>query len=285
MGERSRCGYRGCGHYVASPGECGRRFCPRNAERAASGAGYGPPVGDGPTRDAIAAWAAADPMSAGGDAWEAQRRAASLYDLPSSTPLSDVRFAVVDVETNDFDPESGSVVQVAVVECTGDGEVVDRWSTLVRPPDGRAGPTHVHGLSDDDLEGAPSFDEVLPELERRLSGRAFSAFNAWFDGRWIRAEMARAGAVPPDDVATVCTLTLARGSGVDRPSNRLGAICEEYGVSLENWHDALADAEAAAALLPHLLRECGLRTVGDLLGRSWDAHGSLRWSEPAVADA
>ncbi len=37
-------------------------------------------------------------------------------------------------------------------------------------------------------------------------------------------------------------------------SHRLGDVAARYGVDLANPHDALADATATAAVLPHLLR-------------------------------
>jgi DNA polymerase-3 subunit epsilon len=47
-------------------------------------------------------------------------------------------------------------------------------------------------------------------------------------------------------------------------SHRLADVCERYGVSLERPHDALADAEATAAVLPHLLRAHHVHDVADL---------------------
>ena len=41
-------------------------------------------------------------------------------------------------------------------------------------------------------------------------------------------------------------------------------LCVRYGVSLDRPHDALADAEATAAVLPHLLQAHGVVTVDQL---------------------
>jgi DNA polymerase III epsilon subunit-like protein len=41
-------------------------------------------------------------------------------------------------------------------------------------------------------------------------------------------------------------------------SHRLGDVCQRYGVALERPHDALADAAATAAVVPHLLAAHGI---------------------------
>jgi DNA polymerase-3 subunit epsilon len=41
-------------------------------------------------------------------------------------------------------------------------------------------------------------------------------------------------------------------------SHRLADVCERYGVPLERPHDALGDALATAAVLPHLLQAHGV---------------------------
>ena len=47
-------------------------------------------------------------------------------------------------------------------------------------------------------------------------------------------------------------------------SHRLGDLCEYYGVALDDPHDALADAAATAAILPHLLTALDIHEVDGL---------------------
>jgi DNA polymerase III epsilon subunit-like protein len=47
-------------------------------------------------------------------------------------------------------------------------------------------------------------------------------------------------------------------------SHRLTDLCERYGVALDRPHDALADAEATAAVLPHLLLAHGVHDADQL---------------------
>ncbi len=66
-------------------------------------------------------------------------------------------------------------------------------------------------------------------------------------------------------VNPLCTLTMSRRLDPDRQlSHRLGDLCARYGIELVRPHDALADADATAAVLPHLLRAHGITTSAQL---------------------
>jgi DNA polymerase-3 subunit epsilon len=170
------------------------------------------------------------------------------------------RFAVVDVETSGLRPRRDRVLQIGLVtvevDSEGDTEVVDRWSTLVRLrwPWSRVGPTAIHGISRGVLRSAPRATEAFAELARRIDGAVFTAHNARFDAAFLRRLARRAG-VPLDLDHPLCTLDLSRRLDPDRElTHGLADVCARYGVTLANHHDALADAEATAAVLPHLLR-------------------------------
>jgi DNA polymerase-3 subunit epsilon len=47
-------------------------------------------------------------------------------------------------------------------------------------------------------------------------------------------------------------------------SHRLIDVAERYGVALERPHDALCDAAATAAVLPHLIQAHGITDIDDL---------------------
>ena len=63
----------------------------------------------------------------------------------------------------------------------------------------------------------------------------------------------------------LCTLRMSRALDPDRQlSHRLADLCDRYGVQPGRAHDALADAEATAAVLPHLLQALQVATPADL---------------------
>jgi len=173
------------------------------------------------------------------------------------------RFAVVDVETTGLSDRRHRLLQIAVVTVDAGGTVLDRWSTYVRPRFGRVGPTHIHGLTAAELRRAPTFAAVAPELLARLDGAVFTAHNAEFDWGFIAQSLRRAGYRPPD-AARLCTMRLSRALVAEPASHRLVDVCDRHGITITKAHDARADAEATAAVLPLLLADGGLVTAEDL---------------------
>lgn len=179
-------------------------------------------------------------------------------------------FAVVDLETSGLSSRRHRVLQMGVVVVTADGRVVDRWSSLVklRWRFQRVGPTEIHGITRATLRDAPRLDDALDELGRRIEGSIFTAHNAAFDAGFLARAARRRPAADPVRrglETQLCTLRMSRRLDPDRQlSHRLADVCERYGVALERPHDALADAEATAAILPHLLRAHRVVDVADL---------------------
>lgn len=184
-----------------------------------------------------------------------------------SQPIDETRFAVVDVETSGLSIRRHHVLQVGVVVVTGTGQVLDRYSSLIAPRYRwwfRVGPKHIHGITRRQLRAAPPVNEVLGTLESKLRGARFVAHNADFDVAFLRKAARRAG-VDLRLEAPLCTLRLSRRLDPERlHSHRLGDLCHRYGVELVKPHDAMADADATAALLPHLLAAAGVTSVDQL---------------------
>lgn len=176
-------------------------------------------------------------------------------------------FAVLDVETTGLVPGWHRIIQIGVATADEAGNVTHTWSTLVDPLRRRVGASKVHGIRRADLQGAPTFAEVASELAAQLDGKVLVTHNVTFDWGFLSRELRDAGLVEPD-ARRLCTLTLARqpdaGDGSALASRRLGALVEHFDVPLPRPHDALDDAVATAALLPHLLARAGVSTPGHL---------------------
>ena len=181
--------------------------------------------------------------------------------------LDEMRFAVVDVETSGLSLRRHHVLQIGLVVVDGNGRVLDRWSSLVAPRRRwwfRVGPVGIHGIRRQMVREAPPGREVLTELAERLGDAHFVAHNAAFDAEFLRKASKTHGVVVPI-VDPLCTLTLSRRLDPDRQlSHRLGDLCARYGIELVRPHDALADADATAALLPHLLKAHGITSAAQL---------------------
>ncbi len=180
------------------------------------------------------------------------------------------RFAVVDLETSGFSTRRHHILQIGLVVVDAEGTVHDRWSSLVslRWPFSRVGPTHIHGLTRATLRNAPSLDDALDELGRRVDGGLLTAHNARFDGAFLARATRRRATDDPLRAAAgrpLCTLRLSRRLDPERArSHRLGDLAERYSVPLHDAHDALADAEATAQVLPHLLAEHDISDANEL---------------------
>jgi DNA polymerase-3 subunit epsilon len=202
----------------------------------------------------------------------------------ASGPVTPVdRFAIVDVETSGLSRRRHRLLQIAIVTVNAQGEVTDRWDTLVRPRFRRVGPTHIHGLTARELRRAPTFADVAPEVVGRLDGAVFAAHNADFDWGFLSQALRRAGYSPPD-APRLCTMRLSRAvtDSAEPSSHRLVDVCARHGITISRAHDARADAEATAALFPLLLADGGLTPSSDLApyltgaGGPWPA-----WTPPS----
>jgi DNA polymerase III subunit epsilon len=158
---------------------------------------------------------------------------------------------VIDTETNGLGGDACEMTEVGAV-LVGGGELHDRWSTLVRTGAPlRRGIQRFTGITQEMVDGAPSLEDVLPELARRMDGKVMVAHNASFDRRVLRQAFERIGLewpAPP----VLCTAALARKLLPLQRERRLGALAAALGIEVALEHRALADAETCARVL------CGL---------------------------
>jgi DNA polymerase-3 subunit epsilon len=152
-------------------------------------------------------------------------------------------FAAIDFETSHFERDSACAVGVALVR---DGMLVRTFSSLIRPPRRRFMFTEVHGLTRADVEGAPDFVALWPDLAGILAEAEFLvAHNAAFDRSVLHGCCSAAGIAPPPH-PFVCTMRLARDLWGLYPT-KLSDVCRHLVIEL-NHHEALSDAVACARI-------------------------------------
>lgn len=177
------------------------------------------------------------------------------YDV-KSLPKS---FVGIDFET--LYPQRVSACSVGMVKYI-DGEIVDRFYTLIRPPfdyPGKCGNvlTWIHGLTEDMVKDARTFEEVLPEMESFVDGLPLVAHNACVERACIRDASAYYGVETKLDFENIYdTLPLSRqaeakfGISEEGPgTHQLDTVCKRFGISGNNHHNALADAEMSGNLM------------------------------------
>lgn len=180
-------------------------------------------------------------------------------------------FAVIDFETTGLSAKRDRIVEVAVARVDVEGRIEDEFATLINPQGRDVGPTFIHGITNSQVEKAPTFEDVAPELMSRLSGAVVVAHNATFEEAFLAAELKRVGIVVAQ-IPALCTLWLGRQTFAT-PNYKLGTLARAAGVPLVDKHAALGDVRAVSALLPHMTRK--LRTPvlyrgGPML---WSANG------------
>jgi DNA polymerase-3 subunit epsilon len=168
----------------------------------------------------------------------------------SATASSDSHasgFAVVDLETTGLGPSQERILELGIVLLAASGEVVGEWASRFNP-EGRMGATHVHGITAEDVAGAPRFRDCVGEIVGMLRGRVLVAHNAVFDVAFLRAEFERSGWALPE-VPAFCTLQASWYYLPDLHGRRLPQCCVAAGIRARAEHVALDDARATAALL------------------------------------
>lgn len=217
-------------------------------------------------------------------------RQLALEDL--GTPLREVRFVVVDLETTGGGPGAHAITEIGAVQVRG-GEVLTELSTLVNP--GSAIPaqiTALTGITNAMVSTAPPVRQALCSflqwagLEREDT--VLVAHNARFDVGHLRGACQALGLVWPT-VPVADTLTLARRawSRADVPNHRLGTLARFVGSATAPTHRALDDARATVDVLHAalgVLAPLGVSYLEDLATAA-DPVPAARRAKSHLADA
>lgn len=160
-----------------------------------------------------------------------------------------MNFTAIDFETaTGYHPCSVGIVTVE------NGIIVDEFVTLIKPPNNVYSPftIQVHGIYPRDTLNAKSFDQVYPEIQKRLQNRIVVAHNESFDRNVLIKSMELYNL----DYSALnlalrweCTVKIYKAKGF-KPT-KLSDCCSAMKIDL-NHHEALSDARACAKL--YLLR-------------------------------
>ncbi len=176
----------------------------------------------------------------------------SFDDL--GTPLADVTFCVIDLETTGGSALTCAITEIGAVKVRG-GECLGTFHTLVNP--GLLIPpeiTILTGITQSMVFPAPRIESVLPTLVEFMDGAVVVGHNVRFDVGFLNAAFERAG-WPRISAAVIDTCALARRLVRDEvPNCKLGTLSSRFRLDHQPSHRALDDALATCDLL-HLLLE------------------------------
>lgn len=189
-------------------------------------------------------------------------------------------FTAIDFETANGSAASACSVGLIKVR---DGKVVDRAGWLIQPPVGhdffQEWNTRIHGIYAEDVVDAAGWIDQLPDLVAFAEDDYLVAHNAGFDMGVIRAACT-ATAVACPEYSYLCSLQVARRT-YTLDSYRLPVAAMAAGFEGFHHHDALADAEACAAIIVHAARRHGAATLEELAASTGSRLGRIGAAQAA----
>lgn len=176
-----------------------------------------------------------------------------LHEIATNEKGQDFKqdFVVFDIETTGFSPVENRIIEIGAVKVSG-GKIVDRFSTFVNPE--VPIPFEIEKLTsitDDMVVDAEKIETILPQFLQFSEGCMLVAHNAEFDMSFIIENCNRQGL--NHDFTYIDTVGIARVMMPGQAKHTLDAVAKALGVSLENHHRAVDDAEATAEIFVKLI--------------------------------
>lgn len=172
-------------------------------------------------------------------------------------------FVVFDIETTGFNKERDRIIEIGAVKIK-DGQTADTFSSFINPqisiPERI---TELTSITDDQVKDAQTLEEVLPRFLRFCGDAVLVAHNAGFDTGFIETKARELGLGEIENTV-VDTLELARGLYNQLRRYTLDSVAKHLGISLENHHRAVDDAQATAEIFNKCVYELQERKVQNL---------------------
>lgn len=208
----------------------------------------------------------------------------SFDDL--STPLFDVTFCVLDLETTGGSPRDCAITEIGAVKYRG-GRLLGTFQTLVDP--GLPIPpfiTILTGITEAMIVEAPDIAAALPAFLEFIGDAVIVGHNVRFDLSFLNAAAIEHG-YPRLTNDTVDTAALSRRLIRDEVRNlRLQSLAAHFRSPVTPNHRALEDARATAHVLHGLLERAGslgVTNLDDLLQLP-RARGSAHYSKISLTE-
>lgn len=161
-------------------------------------------------------------------------------------------YVSIDLETTGLNPKSDKIIEIGAV-CVVDGKPTERFSTFVNP--GRKLEERIvelTGIHDEDLQDAPTIEEVWPTLVEFLGDSILLGHSILFDYSFLKK--AAVNQKLDFEKQAIDTLKIARRFLTELEHRSLDYLCEYYKIP-HQAHRALADAEATSELYQRLVEQ------------------------------
>ena len=173
-------------------------------------------------------------------------------------------FVVVDLETTGLDPEKDQIIEIGAIKYV-DGKETEAIEELINP--GRPIPefiTRLTGITDEDVRGKPTIEELFPRLEKFIGDAAFVGQQVNFDASFLEYHYRKTHndfQFWEDTVRRfkylsnlrIDTLFIARIFLPFLAKFKLSELAKHFGYDLENAHRAVEDARATGHIFLELV--------------------------------
>lgn len=169
-------------------------------------------------------------------------------------------FVAVDVELAD-NKEKGSICSIGVVTVEG-GQITDAFYSLVNPQITFSPMcSKIHGIKAETVADAPTFQQLWPELKKRLEGRILLSYGASADIYPLERAMYNAG-ISEAPLYYLCAMAIAKKL-LNLQKYKLSEVAKRFGIAF-NAHNSLEDAKATARIILAIGNQLGIHNVAIL---------------------
>ena len=169
------------------------------------------------------------------------------YTKPLSG-LSD--YIALDTETTGLDRYKDKIIEIGMIEVRGN-QIVDSFHSFINPERHiPAAASKVNHIYDEDVEDAPTYDQIAPVIAAKLQKKTVVAHNSYFDMSFIVNMLDERGFT--GRINHVDTLYFSRCMVHGMENYKLGTLAAHFGIDPGDFHRAIDDARVCHELFQKL---------------------------------
>lgn len=174
------------------------------------------------------------------------------------------KLTAIDFETANEKLSSACALGVAIIE---NNEITKNMYWLIKPSELYFRPfnTHIHGISEKDVEKKPEFYRLWPTIKKYLEGNTVIAHNASFDTEVLR-KLLDVYQLDYPELNYACTVNLSRKVWKGFENYKLNTVAEHLNFSFKH-HNAKEDAMACANIVIEASKKLRTNDFTELLDR------------------
>ena len=179
----------------------------------------------------------------------------------ATMPLESLPIVSLDLETTGLNTQQDRVLQIGIID---PGDQSKALELLVNPSMAiPAASTAIHGITDEDVAGAPAFAHAFRLCRDNLRDRVIIGYNIGFDLAILSAETDRHG-IEWRWQSALCLrqlATIALGQDAMLMMGDLDALAIHYQIDISDRHSALGDAAISAKLYTAMLDDLRAKSI------------------------